>query len=357
MTSRAAVGLVLAATVACTGTPERPSTARAPAPTSPPAAAPSPPPHDAGVTDAEVVVDAAPPAAPAPALLVPAAPARFAPPHARTAAPDDGSWTTVASHDGAAMLYQSTVHPSPTKGQAKVAVVAVDLARVAFRLVAGTREPVGPPNVQIARPGVVPLDEHAVLLAVTNGGWRSEHGHFGMRVGADTIAPAKPGACTVGLTASGGLTVAPWEEIAPKESTLAAWRQTPACLAHRGALHPALVRETMTRNWGAAVDGGVEIPRTALGVDATGRYAFFGLGEGTSAKALADGLLAAGAFSVAELDINWSYTRFFLYEKPTPESAVAIVRSIGTKGQHPPRSYLDKSSERDFFYLVRKTAP
>ncbi len=260
----------------------------------------------------------------------------------------------LASHEGVPLLYQTTVHPSPTKGQAKVTVVAIDLARVALRLVAGTREPVSPPTMKAVRPGVVPSDDHPLLIAVTNGGWRSEHGHFGMRVGADTFAPPKPGACTVGLYAHGSLTIAPWEEVAPKEATLAAWRQTPACLLHRGALHPALVRETMTRNWGAAVDGGVEIPRTALGVDSTGRYGFFGLGENTSAKALADGLLAAGAESAAELDINWSYTRFFLFEKATPESEVSIVRSIGTKGQHPPRSYVEKSSERDFFYFARK---
>jgi hypothetical protein len=311
-------------------------------------------PHDAGASDAEAF-EASSPAAPA--LPVPSAPARFAPPHARTASPDDGGWIAIASHDGAPMLYQSTVHPSPSKAQAVVRVVAVDLRRVDFRLVAGTREPVGPTKLPVVRPGVVPVEEHDVLVAVTNGGWRSEHGHFGMRVGADTLAPAKPGACTIGLLATGGLTIAPWEEIAPKESTLSAWRQTPACLAHKGSLHPALVRETMTRNWGAAVDGSVEIPRTALGVDTAGRYAFFGLGEGTSAKALADGLLAAGASSVAELDINWSYTRFFLFEKATPEAPVAIVRSIGTKGQHAPRSYVEKSSDRDFFYLVRKTAP
>jgi len=263
-------------------------------------------------------------------------------------------WTPIASHEGTALLYQATVHPSPTKGQAKVIVVAIDLARVALRLVAGTREPVSPKTMTSARPGIVPIDDHPLLIAVTNGGWRSEHGHFGMRLGADTFAPPKPGACTVGLSATGGLTIAPWEEVAPKEATLAAWRQTPACLFHRGVFHPALVRETMTRNWGAAVDGGVEIPRTALGVDATGRYGFFALGENTSAKALADGLLAAGAGSAAELDINWSYTRFFLFERATPESPVSIARSIGTKGQHPPRSYVEKSSERDFFYFARK---
>jgi hypothetical protein len=61
------------------------------------------------------------------------------------------------------------------------------------------------------------------------------------------------------------------------------------------------------------------------------------------------------AESVAELDIKWSYTRFFLFEKATPDSEVSIVRSIGTKGQHPPRSYVEKSSERDFFYFARKT--
>ncbi len=306
------------------------------------------------MVDAAIPMDAAKSTDAASSLPAAAAPPRFTPPNARTGQPEDGQWSPLASHEGTVSLYQTTVHPSLTKRQVKVTVVAIDLARVALRLVAGTREPVSPQKNEISRPGVVPMGDHPVLIAVTNGGWRSEHGHFGMRVGADTLAPPKPGACTVGLSSAGGLTIAPWEEIAPKESSFSAWRQTPACLAHRGVLHPALVKETLTRNWGAAVDGGVEIPRTALGVDVSGRYGFFGLGEGTSAKALADGLLAAGASSVAELDINWSYTRFFLFERATPDSPVAIVRSIGTKAQHPPRSYLEKSSERDFFYFARK---
>ncbi|HRG95238.1 MAG TPA: hypothetical protein PLR99_03245, partial [Polyangiaceae bacterium] len=152
----------------------------------------------------------------------------------------------------------------------------------------------------------------------------------------------------------GRVFVAPWSELEPRETELAAWRQTPACLVHRGALHPALVTETHTRRWGAAADGGVDIPRTALAIDRTGRYALFALGDRTTAKALADALLAAGASAAAELDINWSYTRFFLYSHAHAGGAPRIVRSIGTKGQHPAASYVERRSERDFFYFARR---
>ncbi len=354
MSSRLVACLVMGTLVACSGKTRELPQAPNPSITSARSAdalasarPPEPLPEDAGgVASSSAPDPPLPPAAPPP---------RFAAPYAKTASIDDGVWTSLVSHEGVALLYQSTVHSSAKNGRAKVTVVAIDLVRVALGLVAGTREPVSasPRGVPSARPGVVPPADLPRLIAVTNGGWRSEHGHFGMRVGASRFAPPKPKACTVGLSPAGGLTIAPWEEVAPKEADFAAWRQAPACLLHRRVLHPALVQETLTRNWGAAVDGGVEIPRTALGVDASGRFGFFGLGESTSAKALADGLLAAGAVSVAELDINWSYTRFFLYEQATP-GMPSIERSIGTKGQHAPRSYVEKSSERDFFYLARK---
>ena len=169
MTSRGAAWLTLATLVACSGTPERTSTARAQV-TSPrlPELVPAPPAQDAGPADADVPETSLPSA---PALPTASAPPRFAPPHARTASPDDGQWSALASHEGTALLYQATVHPSPTKGQAKVTVVAIDLARVALRLVAGTREPVSPKTMTSARPGIVPLDDHPLLIAVTNGGW------------------------------------------------------------------------------------------------------------------------------------------------------------------------------------------
>ena len=319
MSSRLVACLILVTLAACSGkTRERPQVPNPSATTAREAdAPPSVPPPVALLEDAGGVADSS---VSAPAPLSAAAPPGFAAPYAKTASIGDGAWTPLVSHQGVPLLYQSTVHPSPTKGRAMVTVVAIDLVRVALRLVAGTREPVSadPRGVPSVRAGVVPPADLARLIAVTNGGWRSEHGHFGMRVGADRLTPAKPKACTIGLLPAGGLTIAPWEELAPREADFAAWRQTPACLLHHGVLHLALVQETLTRNWGAAVDGGVEIPRTALGVDATGRFGFFGLGESTSAKALADGLLAAGAVSVAELDINWSFTRFFLYEQVTP---------------------------------------
>lgn len=285
-------------------------------------------------------------------------PPPVSPLHARTAQPDDGVWSPLRPEpQGEAVLYETTLHPSATNPYVTVRLVAADLTHVALRLVAGTREPVAPDVPAPARAGLVPAADLAALLAVANGGWRSEHGHFAMRVGPHRFDRPRPGrgdACTVGLDERGRVFVAPWAELEPRETELAAWRQTPACLVHRGALHPALVTETHTRRWGAAADGGVDIPRTALAIDRTGRYALFALGDRTTAKALADALLAAGASAAAELDINWSYTRFFLYSHAHAGGAPRIVRSIGTKGQHPAASYVERRSERDFFYFARR---
>ncbi|MBK6461635.1 MAG: hypothetical protein IPF92_11570 [Myxococcales bacterium] len=282
-------------------------------------------------------------------------PPTLTPPHARTAQPDDGAWRPLRSDSGEAVLYETTLHPSATNPYVSVSLVAADLTHVALRLVAGTREPVAPDVPASARAGLVPAADHAGLLAVANGGWRSEHGRFAMRVGPHRFDRPRPGrgeACTVGLDEGGRLVVGPWAELEPRETELAAWRQTPACLVLHGAVHPALATETHTRRWGAAADGGVEIPRTALGVDRAGRYALFALGDRTTAKALADTMVAAGARAAAELDINWSYTRFFLYSNAS--GAPRIARSIGTKGQHPATSYVERRSERDFFYFARR---
>lgn len=354
MTSRGTSLLVALGLVACATEPP----AVGPAPSRKAIAAPSAEaPVDAsdveGASDSGAPDGASGTEEPRVSLPPPSAPPGFAPPHERTAAQGDGEWTPSAPQQDTPLLYETSVHPSPQKGHVKVTLVAFDLTRVAVHLVAGTREPVAKAVPGEARPGVVPAADRGALLAVTNGGWRSEHGHFAMRVGPHRFEVPKPGACTIALGPA-GLQIAPWEEIAPKDSELWAWRQTPACLVLRGALHPALVRETMTRRWGAAVDGGVEIPRTALGLHGSGRYALFALGESTTAKALADALIAAGTTSAAELDINWSYTRFFLYDRIAESQSVRIVRSIATKGEHPPSSYVSKSSERDFFYFVRK---
>lgn len=295
-----------------------------------------------------------PPPAPAKPELPPVGPPpSFTPPHPKTAKEGDGAWQPLTARGGApSPLHVTTLHVHPLQAGVTVTVVAIDLSRARIHLVAGTREPeASPPVPDDRRPGLVPAAQHAALLAVMNGGWKAQHGHFGMRIGDDVFLPPRDAGCAVALD-DGRVVVGPWSDLAAREKRFEAYRQTPACLLHEGKVHPDLVKDAMSRKWGATDKGGVEIRRSALGVDGTGRYALFGLGENTSARAMADGMLAAGATSAAELDVNWSYTRFFLYADG-PGGTPVIARSLVTKIDAKPTAYVERPSERDFFYVVR----
>lgn len=297
----------------------------------------------------------APAVAPAPAAPKAFPPAGFAPLHARTGQPGDGVWSALpeGARGGPAVLVRTTAHPDTIKPHIYVAILAIDLSRVELRLVAGSIEPESKAVPPERRPGLVPAADQADLIAVFNGGFMVRHGQYGVMINSDTFVPPRPDACTVALARDGGVRIRTWTEIAPQVETLTAFRQTPPCLIEQGALHPQIDPDPRPRKWGAAENGDVEIRRSALGLDASGKVLFYGLGEWVTAKALADAMKAAGAVDAAELDINWSYTRFLFFGRPSPEAPLQVVSTLIPKTKHSLEGYVKKPSERDFFYLKR----
>jgi hypothetical protein len=61
-------------------------------------------------------------------------------------------------------------------------------------------------------------------------------------------------------------------------------------------------------------------------------------------------MLAAGAHDAAELDINWNWTRFLTFAK-NPEGALRVSGSL-VDVQYSNRAYVERPSERDFFYVL-----
>lgn len=204
------------------------------------------------------------------------------------------------------------------------------------------------------RPGLVPAADQASLIAIFNGGFQSKHGQWGMRVDGDDFGAAREEACSVAFLNDGSLRIATHRALLPIASQLRSYRQTPQCLVEGGTPDARLVHEDTARLWGAALGGKREIRRTALGLDATGRTLFFGIGEWIWARDLALAMKAAGAVDVAELDINWSYTRFLLYDRSTPPK---VVSTLIEKVEYSKDGYISKAAPRDFFYLRRKTRP
>ncbi|EYF08455.1 Hypothetical protein CAP_3984 [Chondromyces apiculatus DSM 436] len=287
-------------------------------------------------------------------------PPSFAAVHARTAKPEDGTWTPLpeGAAGGPPVLARTTVHPHTIKPHVYVHVIAVDLRRVGLHLVAGTLEPEAKEIPAERRPGLVPAADQTDLIAVFNGGFMARHGKYGMRVGADVFLPPRPDACTVALyqdgAQDGAVRIGVWSEIEASAPRMTAFRQTPPCLVSDGALHPNIEDATRPRRWSAAENGEVEIRRSALGIDASGQVLFYGSGEWITAKDLATAMKAAGAVDAAQLDINYSYTKFLFYGRPAPGDPLQVVSTLIQDTKHTKRGYVASAAERDFFYLKRR---
>jgi hypothetical protein len=298
------------------------------------------------------------------ALLVPASndpatlalerrPANVAPPYPAVSTPEDGVWAAVPVRTGGTpALFRTILHPDRDRSYAELFVFALDLSKLGVHAVAGSIEPKSPTAApDVARPGVVPEADRGQLVAAFNGGFKAEHGQFGMMVdGAELLAP-KPLSCTVASTADGTLAIAPWTALAPRATDFVWWRQTPECMLENGVLHPGLSSPD-TKHWGATIDGETVIRRSALGLGADGKTLFVGISNSTTARAMALGMRQAGAVTVAQLDVNFSFPRFVVYEEGDAGKLTAVGAVKGFL--YEPDEYVGHASTRDFFYVTAR---
>lgn len=297
----------------------------------------------------------------------PAAASTFPPPkfnaiHARTAKPGDGEWTPLPQGAAAGeppVLYQAVAHPHSIKKFSYVTIVAIDRSRVDLHLVAGTLEPESKSVPAERRPGLIPQAHQPDLIAVFNGGFMAKHGRYGMMIDGDIFLPPRDELCSVALLRDRSIRIQTWKDLRASERDIVALRQTPPCILEGGVLHPELETDRRPRPWGGAENGDVEVRRSALGLDASGSVLFYGLGEWVTVKALADAMRAAGAINAAQLDINWSYTRFLFFGRPTPGDPLQVTETLIPKIKHSKQGYVTNPSERDFFYLrrIRPSSP
>ncbi len=290
-------------------------------------------------------------------------PQTVGPVHASWSAPGDGHWVPIAVPDvpsEAPHMYKTLLHPDKNRSWAEVFVVAMDVRRIDLHLVPGTKEPIATEEAALGveRPGVIPEPDHGSVLAAFNGGFKTEHGKYGMRVGGVTYIAPRNDVCALALYQDNSIRVGSWSNLAPGEPTMAFWRQTPACMYEDGELHPNL-RAGAEKKWGSTLDGETVIRRSAIGVDATGSTLYMAISNHTTALAIAEGMHHAGAASVAQLDVNFSYPKFVLYERrPNPDApdqpplrhAVALADGF----EYSPDEFIRQPSRRDFFYITPK---
>lgn len=276
------------------------------------------------------------------------APASAPLPFPEVAAHGDGIWVSLDGDQSP--MRKTLIHPDPKRTWSELFVVAIDLSQVELHWLPGSSEPesLAPGATRLKRSARIPESAYPALLAAFNGGFKSVHGKFGAAAEGTTLVQPRPHSCTFAQSEAGELILGTHHKL-DLPSKLHWLRQTPGCMVEDGKLHPGLAREE-TKNWGATLEGDTVIRRSALGLSSDGKVLFVGISNDTTARAIALGMKAAGATTVAQLDVNYSYPKFILFNpSANAPSPVNLVEGFVMKE----RQYLEKE-QRDFFFLTKR---
>ena len=261
---------------------------------------------------------------------------------------DEGKWAPyILDARGRAIAYRAFVYPDAQRPYVGVGIVAIDLVNARLGFVVGTEEPVS--NAVITRTGKIPSSDFAAgrLFAVFNGGFKTQHGRFGVYAGGKELVPPREGMATVAIDKDGAIRIGQWRDPGLVMPDTIAWRQNGPPVVRNGEINP-LTSDNSASNWGANIDGAVAVWRSGMGVSKDGQILFYVAGNDLVASTLAKSLKAAGAHNAMQLDINNFWVQF------------CAVRADGTalkpeplfdhmKSQQPDR-YL-KAYSRDYFYI------
>jgi hypothetical protein len=320
-----------------------------------PKAPPAPPPKAPPAVPGEAAKPALPPFAPAP----------VGPSLKAWSAPGDGEWVPLLDVDRPAdppYMAKTLLHPDKNRSWAEVFVVAIDLRRARIYLRPGKKEPAAtePGAEGMSRPGYVPEEHRERVLAAFNGGFKTEHGQYGMFTEGKLLVKAKPDVCAVAAYGDDTIRLATWNELEPTAAQMVWWRETPVCMYEKGKLHWRLADPELAKKWGATLDGETVIRRSAIGISEKGDVLYIAISNHTTARVIADGIAHAGAVTVAQLDVNFSYPKFVTFEKKKKleegEAPKRVAIPLADGFEFSEDEYIRAAARRDFFYVMPKDA-
>lgn len=243
------------------------------------------------------------------------------------------------------------IHPHEASRFQVLTVAAFDLEALRLAHVAGRKdvEDLGR-NDLVRQAGLV--GKTSSLLAVFNGGFQPRHGRWGMLSLGVPLIPPREHACTVGVTETGRAVIGPWFNVSVGVP-LVAYRQTPPCLVDGGDVHPALLKKKRGAWAGQHADRKTR-RRSAVGLSEDTRTLFFAVGTETEPEILAAGMRHIGAHWAAQLDINWNWTRLFLFHTVKNDSGEAQTIPAGALLPQMAKDrgeYIVRPGKRGFFSL------
>ena len=249
------------------------------------------------------------------------------------------------------VAYRTFLQPDPQRPYAIVAVVAFNLQATRLHFVVGYEEPAS--KVFISRPARIPASDMqpGKILAAFNGGFKAEHGHFGVMLDGVTLIPPRDGLGTVAIYDDGKVALGAWGKDISSLPNMVAYRQNGPLIIQDGQINPhTAVNDPQV--WGYTTYGDTATGRSALGISPDGNVLYYAVGFDLTLPALAAALQAAGTYQAIQLDINNFYTHFeaFTLDENNTLTVVPLLDQMKGPGDH---RYMT-INKRDFFYVTTR---
>ncbi|HEY8074138.1 MAG TPA: phosphodiester glycosidase family protein, partial [Labilithrix sp.] len=272
--------------------------------------------------------------------------------------PGEGEWTTPKQTwlkrlpgDAPSPFYVAFVRPDEERPYAKVLLVAMDMRQLDLDMEAGSEDPkplTGPPGS-----GRVPRDPaiYTRIAAAFNGGFKTEHGAYGMTVHKRVLLPPAPGIATVIVTKDQRIGMGSWgttkDIVGVDASDILSLRQNLDPLLDNDKVNP-LGRA----QWGYTLPGtGMQTERSGMCVTSAG-HLVYAWGDDANAKALGSAMKMAGCVYGMHLDMNPYHTGFIFTNIADLKSKGGYQSELLTKQMEiSPDRYI-AYAPKDFFYMT-----
>ncbi len=200
-----------------------------------------------------------------------------------------------------------------------------------------------------------PNEGLAGVVAVFNGGFKQSALAGGSVVDGFTLVPMMVSHMTIGLDAAGHWAMGIWgsPHFPPKGFHAISYRQNLGPLVLHGQPTPAALSPAWSQ-WGAPLGGVPPEPRSAIGVDAKGNLIYVATMGHVLQTPLARALIAAGAVTGMQLDINPYWPVMGAARKPIHANGGVFAVQL-PQSQHSPAVF-ETGWTRDFFVALAEPA-
>ena len=269
---------------------------------------------------------------------------------ALSAKKNEAQWQPFITANDQVLAYRTFIYPDPQRPYAFAAVIAFDLVNTRLHFLLGSEDPKS--DVQVERSGRIPDQDRLAgsLLAAFNGGFKAEHGHFGVMTNGVTLIPARDNIGTLGIYADGSVRMGLLGQDVPQTPDLLSWRQNGPLVIQNGSINP-LTDSNDPQDWGYVVSSDTATYRSAIAISQDNRSLYFLVGPDLTLPALARALAAVQAYQAIQLDINNYWAHFETFEPAgTGLKAVPLLDYMkGIDDQRFLGHYI-----RDYFYVTTR---